>query len=396
MTPTPQITVLSIDRSNRKDPIFQLRAGESTISRRHADISRLHQQLLATCPARVIPPVPTCKHVGGFGAVPVAVLDDHLREEMQQFFDSCLVIPEAEVEMVAFLASAQPPAQKPSSSTSAGQSSGSGGSAVTFLKSMAKSVAANLSSPRSSIKDVDPWYDAHRMDVQTHMAMSERCSAKIDKCLRAQRGIGLALAELGARLNDLANVVATAAEADGYRQLAKSAEKVGGYYQTIGDTQSMRLGDHVAHQSRLCDSAQRAMDARLNALSDYEQSCKSTMKRRIIVERMRAGGAAAAATGAQSPPTFEQAQHDYSASKRHEDQCKKQFDQMSTTIKNEWPRLVDSVSGELARAVDQYHTTALLLGKKECEEWSVCGPQVRHVVEAGGSRPNERPTPEVL
>jgi hypothetical protein len=112
---------------------------------------------------------------------------------------------------------------------------------------MAKSV--------KSVKDVDPWYESHKLDLSTHLTMVDKSHRNLDKLSKAQRSVGLAYAELAARLSDLSSVEPNRGLSNGYLKFAKSFEKTGSLYQTIGDTQVLRMSDHFTQESKACESA---------------------------------------------------------------------------------------------------------------------------------------------
>ncbi|KAJ3333609.1 Vacuolar protein sorting-associated protein 17 [Blyttiomyces sp. JEL0837] len=315
--------------------VVKVLANDSTLvlnaKRSNAELDRLYQFLQANHPDLIIPvpPAASLEHerYGQVGEEFLRKIMSHpvLRESTgaRLFFDSEF--------QVAIPSSVSSPSQRKKSS---------------FM----------LFSTSTRVPEVDVYFEQARMEVgKAENALAPMIKA-VEKLHRSEKAFAVAIAEVAFCLSGASKV-----EPPTISGAFKKVSKVMQTIDLLHSGQSLYTSGNVLEQMSMCaksnQSAQSALDYRLNLLTEYDTCCKTTQKKVQAIEKLKASSSI-------RQDKVEVALEELKEAKTAEGEKRDALKQVSDTVRSEYTSFSRSQGTELQVILNDYVKRQLLHSKQ--------------------------------
>eukprot|EP00158_Paraphelidium_tribonemae_P006076 Partr_v1_DN27663_c0_g1_i1_m64824 putative sorting nexin len=346
-----EIAITDINAGNNKDPIFKLDyssrldqykvKAQAQLTRKYSDFAWLMSELQSTHPECIIPYLASIKAVYSLTCLTAVAMDEKAKETVQKFVDKLISHPALVKSAVLqqFLESGHsfaPVSSSTGSSTGGGKISGMS----SFFKSVAKSV--------TSTKEIDPWFETHKLDNNTVLTIFDRSYKASDKVAKSRRALGSAMVDSAAKFMDLGACETSSSLGNSFRKFGAVFEKGGNEYAVQSELDILQASEPFSALSKYCENAEKTFDGRSALLGDYENACKKSLAKKQACEKLKTSSQV-------RHDKAEAAMAELTEAQTAEKDTKDLLQKVSNDIRDaEWPHLVNVIHEDVFAVLAGY------------------------------------------
>ncbi|KAL2206471.1 vacuolar protein sorting-associated protein vps17 [Sarocladium strictum] len=274
-----QAKITGLERTGKKDPILRFDVHTNLtrfrttqyrdVRRLHSEFVKLAEHLISANPEALVPAVPPPVTSAGAGTDED---ESRVKALMQRWFN---YVCSSEVlmrddEMVLFV------------------ESDFGYSPVVKMKQPATGVRRKILKQFAPPPDDTPELQEARPAVKLFYLGTMDAGHKVDKMVKARRGLGLAETDYGAKLGTMHVQELHPGLANAYRKLGKVVQTVGDYHAAQATAQATTIGDPFQYHSQDAFIVKESLTNRQILIREFLQAQEATRSKLNAADRLKA------------------------------------------------------------------------------------------------------------
>ncbi|KAL1962584.1 hypothetical protein VTN77DRAFT_9377 [Rasamsonia byssochlamydoides] len=273
-----QAKVTGLERTGKKDPIIRFDVYTNIpkfrttqyrdVRRTHSEFIKLAEHLISSNPEALVPAVPPPLTPAGAGTDEDEVrVKAYMQRWLNYVFGNEVLIHDDEV--VLFV------------------ESDFGYSPVVKMKQPATGVRRKVIKQFAPPPDDTPELQNARPVVKMFYLGAMDASQKVDRVVKARRGLGLAESDLGVKLGHMHVQETHSGLANAYRKLGKIIQTVGDYHAAQGTAEATTLGDPLNYHSSDAFIVKETLTNRHILLRELIQAQQAARSKRAAADRLK-------------------------------------------------------------------------------------------------------------
>ncbi|RMJ26336.1 Vacuolar protein sorting-associated protein [Aspergillus sp. HF37] len=357
-----------LERTGKKDPVLRFDVHTNVpkfrttqyrdVRRTHSEFVKLAEHLVSANPEALVPAVPPPVTPAGAGTE-----EDEIRVKasMQKWLN-CVLANEALIqddEVVLFV------------------ESDFGYSPVVRMKQPATGVRRKVLKQFAPPPDDSPELQSARPTVKIFYLGAMDGSHKVDRVVKARRGLGLAETDFGGRIGQLHVQETHPGLANAYRKLGKVVQTVGDYHAVQATAEATTIGEPLNYHSSDAFIVKETLTNRHILLRDLQQAQQSTRSKRAAADRLKASSSVRTDKVDEAITALEEAQ-------RHEDYLDKRTQRVSSNLLVEKQRWFERTSSDMLATLREYTLRQIEAERRTLATLENARPDVRAIDATGG------------
>ncbi|KAL2786606.1 hypothetical protein BJX66DRAFT_312462 [Aspergillus keveii] len=363
-----QAKITALERTGKKDPILRFDVHTNIpkfrttqyrdVRRTHSEFVKLADHLMSANPEALVPAVPPPLTPAGAGTD-----EDEFRVKasMQRWLN---VIMNNELltqddEVVLFV------------------ESDFGYSPVVRMKQPATGVRRKVLKQFAPPPDDTPELQNARPVVKMFYLSSMDASHKVDRVVKARRGLGLAESDFGVKVGQMHVQETHPGLSNAYRKLGKVIQTVGDYHAVQATAEATTLGDPLSYHSSDAFIVKETLTNRHILLRELLQAQQATRSKRAAADRLKVSSSV-------RPDKVDEAINALDEAQSHEDYLTKKTQRVTSNLLSEKRRWFERTSNELWLALREYTLRQIETERRTLATLESVRPDIRSIDASGG------------
>ncbi|KAJ5833677.1 hypothetical protein N7474_001988 [Penicillium riverlandense] len=360
--------ITSLERTGKKDPILRFDIHTNIpkfrttqyrdVRRTHSEFVKLADHLISANPEALVPAVPPPVTPAGAGTD-----EDEIRvkSSMQRWLNYVLSndVLTQDDEMVLFV------------------ESDFGYSPVVRMKQPATGVRRKMLKQFAPPPDDTPELQAARPTVKMFYLGTMDANHKVDRVVKARRGLGLAESDFGVKLGQMHVQETHPGLAAAYRKLGKIIQTVGDYHAVQATAEATTMGDPLGYHSSDAFIVKETLTNRHILLRDLLQAQQSTRSKRAAADRLKVSSSVRSDKVDEAINALEEAQS-------HEEYLTKRTQRVTTNLLQEKRRWFDRTTNDLLFSLREYTLRQIEAERRTLATLESVRPDIRAIDASGG------------
>ncbi|KAL5342878.1 Vps5 C terminal like-domain-containing protein [Aspergillus crustosus] len=363
-----QAKITGLERTGKKDPILRFDVHTNIpkfrttqyrdVRRTHTEFTKLADHLISANPEALVPAVPPPLTPAGAGTD-----EDEFRvkSSLQRWLN---VILSNEVliqddEIVFFV------------------ESDFGYSPVVRMKQPATGVRRKVLKQFAPPPDDTPELQNARPVVKMFYLASMDAGHKVDRVVKARRGLGLAESEFGVKIGALHVQETHPGLSNAYRKLGKVIQTVGDYHAVQATAEATTLGDPLSYHSSDALIVKETLTNRHILLRELLQAQQATRSKRAAADRLKVSSSVRTDKVDEAINALDEAQN-------HEDYLTKKTQRVTSNLLTEKRRWFDRTSNDLWTSLREYTLRQIDTERRTLAILESVRPDIRAIDASGG------------
>ncbi|KAJ5146243.1 Retromer complex Vps17 [Penicillium bovifimosum] len=363
-----QAKITGLERTGKKDPILcfdvhtnipKFRTTQyRDVRRTHSEFVKLADHLVSANPEALVPAVPSPVTPAGAGTEEDEI---RIKSAMQRWLN---VVLSNEVliqddEVVLFV------------------ESDFGYSPVLRLKQPATGVRRKMLKQFAPPPDDTPELQAARPAAKMFYLGSMDSSHKVDRVVKARRGLGLAEADFGVKLGQMHVQETHPGLGAAYRKLGKVIQTVGDYHAVQATAEATTLGEPLSYHSSDAFIVKETLTNRHILLRDLIQAQQTARSKHAAAERLKVSSSVRRDKVDEAINALEEAQN-------HEDYLTKRTQRVTSNLLQEKRRWFDRTTQDLLFSLREYTLRQIEAERRTLATLESVRPDIRAIDASGG------------
>ncbi|RJE18415.1 Vacuolar protein sorting-associated protein [Aspergillus sclerotialis] len=363
-----QAKITGLERTGKKDPVLRFDVHTNVpkfrttqyrdVRRTHSEFVKLAEHLLSANPEAFVPAVPPPVTPAGAGTE-----EDEIRVKasMQKWL-SCVLNNDILIqddEVVLFV------------------ESDFGYSPVVRMKQPATGVRRKVLKQFAPPPDDTPELQSARPIVKMFYLGAMDGSHKVDRVVKARRGLGLAETDFGGKLGQMHVQETHPGLANAYRKLGKIIQTVGDYHAVQATAEATTFGEPLNYHSADAFIVKETLTNRHILLRDLLQAQQSTRSKRAAADRLKASSSVRPDKVDEAIAALEEAQN-------HEDYLTKRTQRVTANLLQEKERWFDRTANDMLTTLREYTLRQIEAERRTLATLENVRPDIRAIDASGG------------
>ncbi|KAJ5263008.1 hypothetical protein N7497_008751 [Penicillium chrysogenum] len=360
--------VTGLERTGKKDPILRFDIHTNIpkfrttqyrdVRRTHSEFVKLADHLVSANPEALVPAVPSPVTPAGAGTEEDEI---RIKSAMQRWLN---VVLSNEVliqddEVVLFV------------------ESDFGYSPVLRMKQPATGVRRKMLKQFAPPPDDTPELQAARPTAKMFYLGSMDSSHKVDRVVKARRGLGLAEADFGVKLGQMSVQETHPGLGAAYRKLGKIVQTVGDYHAVQATAEATTLGEPLSYHSSDAFIVKETLTNRHILLRDLLQAQQSARSKRAAADRLKVSSSV-------RPDKVDEAINALEEAQNHEDYLTKRTQRVTSNLLQEKRRWFDRTTHDLLFSLREYTLRQIEAERRTLATLESVRPDIRAIDASGG------------
>ncbi|KAJ9312520.1 hypothetical protein DTO271D3_7222 [Paecilomyces variotii] len=363
-----QAKITGLERTGKKDPILRFDVHTNIpkfrttqyrdVRRTHSEFVKFAEHLISNNPEALVPAVPPPLTPAGAGTE-----EDEIRVKanMQRWLNyvcSNEVLVQDD-ETVLFV------------------ESDFGYSPVVRMKQPATGVRRKVLKQFAPPPDDTPELQNARPVVKMFYLGAMDASQKVDRVVKARRGLGLAESDFGVKLGQMHVQETHTGLASAYRKLGRVIQTVGDYHAAQGTAEATTLGDPLNYHSSDAFIVKETLTNRHILLRELIQAQQAARSKRAAADRLKASSSV-------RPDKVDEAISSLDEALSHENYLTKKTQRVTSHLLHEKRRWFDRTTNELLASIREYTLRQIEAERRTLSTLESVRPDIRAIDSSGG------------
>ncbi|KAL3474555.1 Vps5 C terminal like-domain-containing protein [Aspergillus californicus] len=360
--------ITALERTGKKDPILRFDVHTNIpkfrttqyrdVRRTHAEFVKLADHLMSANPEAFVPAVPPPLTPAGAGTD-----EDEFRvkSSMQRWlnvvFNNDILTQDDEI--VLFV------------------ESDFGYSPVVRMKQPATGVRRKVLKQFAPPPDDTPELQNARPVVKMFYLGSMDAGHKVDRVVKARRGLGLAESEFGIKVGQMHVQESHPGLSNAYRKLGKVIQTVGDYHAVQATAEATTLGDPLSYHSSDALIVKETLTNRHILLRELLQAQQTALSKRAAADRLKVSSSV-------RPDKVDEAISALEEAQTHEDYLTKKTQRVTSNLLTEKRRWFDRTSNDLWVSLREYTLRQIETERRTLAMLESVRPDIRAIDASGG------------
>ncbi|GAQ45469.1 vacuolar protein sorting-associated protein 17 [Aspergillus tubingensis] len=363
-----QAKVTGLERTGKKDPILRFDVHTNIpkfrttqyrdVRRTHAEFVKLADHLISANPEALVPAVPPPLTPAGAGTEE----DEHrVKSSMQRWLNVVLSneVLTHDDEVVLFV------------------ESDFGYSPVVRMKQPATGVRRKVLKQFAPPPDDTPELQNARPIVKMFYLGTMDTSHKVDRVVKARRGLGLAESDFGVKLGQMHVQETHPGLSNAYRKLGKIIQTVGDFHAVQATAEATTLGDPLSYHSSDAFIVKETLTNRHILLRDLIQAQQATRSKRAAADRLKVSSSV-------RPDKVDEAINALDEAQGHEDYLTKRTQRVTSNLLAEKQRWFDRTTNDMLNSLREYTLRQIESERRTLATLESVRPDIRAIDASGG------------
>ncbi|KAL4753342.1 hypothetical protein BDW72DRAFT_191258 [Aspergillus terricola var. indicus] len=363
-----QAKITGLERTGKKDPILRFDVHTNIpkfrttqyrdVRRTHSEFGKLADHLISANPEALVPAVPAPLTPAGAGTD-----EDEFRVKasMQRWLNTVLnneaLIQDDEI--VLFV------------------ESDFGYSPVVRMKQPATGVRRKVLKQFAPPPDDTPELQNARPVVKMFYLGTMDASHKVDRVVKARRGLGLAESDFGVKIGQMHVQETHPGLSNAYRKLGKVIQAVGDYHAVQATAEATTLGDPLSYHSSDAFIVKETLTNRHILLRELLQAQQATRSKRAAADRLKVSSSV-------RPDKVDEAISALDEAQGQEDYLTKKTHRVTSNLLNEKRRWFERTSNDVWLALREYTLRQIEAERRTLATLESVRPDIRSIDASGG------------
>ncbi|KAJ5665049.1 uncharacterized protein N7477_007497 [Penicillium maclennaniae] len=363
-----QAKITGLERTGKKDPILRFDVHTNIpkfrttqyrdVRRTHSEFAKLADHLISANPEAFVPAVPPPVTPAGAGTD-----EDEIRVKasMQRWLN-CVLSNEILIqddEVVLFV------------------ESDFGYSPVLHMKQPATGVRRKMLKQFAPPPDDTPELQAARPIVKLFYLGSMDSSHKVDRIVKARRGVGLAESDFGVKMAQMHVQETHPGLSLAYRKLGKVIQTVGDFHAVQATGEATTLGEPLGYHSSDALIVKETLTNRHILLRELLQARQTAQSKRAAADRLKVSSSV-------RPDKVDEAINALEEAQSHEDYLTKRTQRVTTNLLQEKRRWFDRTTNDLLFSLREYTLRQIEAERRTLATLESVRPDIRAIDASGG------------
>ncbi|KAL4801033.1 Vps5 C terminal like-domain-containing protein [Aspergillus venezuelensis] len=363
-----QAKITGLERTGKKDPILRFDVHTNIpkfrttqyrdVRRTHSEFVKLAEHLISANPEAFVPAVPPPLTPAGAGTD-----EDEFRvkNSIQRWLNVVLTNDALvqDDEIVLFV------------------ESDFGYSPVVRMKQPATGVRRKYLKQFAPPPDDTPELQNARPVVKMFYLGTMDASHKVDRIVKARRGLGLAESEFGIKIGQMHVQETHPGLSNAYRKLGKVVQTVGDYHAVQATAEATTLGDPLSYHSSDALIVKETLTNRHILLRDLLQAQQATSSKRAAADRLKVSSSV-------RPDKVDEAISAFDEAQNQEDYLTKKTQRVTSNLLNEKRRWFERTSNDVWVALREYTLRQIEAERRTLATLESVRPDIRSIDASGG------------
>ncbi|CAI7674719.1 unnamed protein product [Penicillium palitans] len=363
-----QAKITGLERTGKKDPILRFDVHTNIpkfrttqyrdVRRTHSEFVKLADHLVSANPEALVPAVPSPVTPAGAGTEEDEI---RIKSAIQRWLN---VVLSNEVliqddEVVLFV------------------ESDFGYSPVLRMKQPATGVRRKMLKQFAPPPDDTPELQAARPTAKMFYLGSMDTSHKVDRVVKARRGLGLAEADFGVKLGQMSVQETHPGLGAAYRKLGKIVQTVGDYHAVQATAEATTLGEPLSYHSSDAFIVKETLTNRHILLRELLQAQQAARSKRAAADRLKVSSSV-------RPDKVDEAINALEEAQNHEDYLTKRTQRVTSNLLQEKRRWFDRTTQDLLSSLREYTLRQIEAERRTLATLESVRPDIRAIDASGG------------
>ncbi|KAK2745759.1 Vacuolar protein sorting-associated protein 17 [Onygenales sp. PD_40] len=363
-----QAKITALERTGKKDPVLRFDVHTNIpkfrttqfrdVRRTHSEFVKLADHLISSNPEAIVPAVPAPLTPAGAGTD-----EDEIRVKasMQRWLNYVCAndVLMQDDEMVLFV------------------ESDFGYSPVVRMKQPATGVRRKVLKQFAPPPDDTPELQDARPVVKLFYLGTMDTGQKVDRVVKARRGLALAESDLGVRLGQMHVQETHPGLANAYRKLGKIIQTTGDYHAAQGTAEATTLEDPLNYHSSDAFIVKETLTNRHILLRELLQAQQAARSKRAAADRLKGSTSV-------RPDKVDEAINALEAAQEHEDYLTKKTQRVTTNLLQEKRRWFNRTASDLLLSIREYTLRQIEAERRTLSTLESVRPDIRAIDASGG------------
>ncbi|KAL4819408.1 Vps5 C terminal like-domain-containing protein [Aspergillus spinulosporus] len=363
-----QAKITGLERTGKKDPILRFDVHTNIpkfrttqyrdVRRTHSEFGKLADHLISANPEALVPAVPAPLTPAGAGTD-----EDEFRVKasMQRWLNTVLnnEVLIQDDEIVLFV------------------ESDFGYSPVVRMKQPATGVRRKVLKQFAPPPDDTPELQNARPVVKMFYLGTMDASHKVDRVVKARRGLGLAESDFGVKIGQMHVQETHPGLSNAYRKLGKVIQAVGDYHAVQATAEATTLGDPLSYHSSDAFIVKETLTNRHILLRELLQAQQATRSKRAAADRLKVSSSV-------RPDKVDEAISALDEAQGQEDYLTKKTQRVTSNLLNEKRRWFERTSNDMWLALREYTLRQIEAERRTLATLESVRPDIRSIDASGG------------
>ncbi|KKK26554.1 hypothetical protein ARAM_002965 [Aspergillus rambellii] len=343
-----QAKITALERTGKKDPILRFDVHTNIpkfrttqyrdVRRTHSEFVKLADHLMSANPEALVPAASMQRWLNCILSNDVLILDDEITLFVESDF---------------------------------------GYSPVVRMKQPATGVRRKVLKQFAPPPDDTPELQNARPVVKMFYLGTMDASHKVDRVVKARRGVGLAESDFGVKLGQMHVQETHPGLANAYRKLGKVIQNVGDYHAVQATAEATTLGDPLSYHSSDAFIVKETLTNRHILLRDLLQAQQVTRSKRAAADRLKVSSSVRSDKVDEAINALDEAQS-------HEDYLTKKTQRVTSNLLMEKRRWFERTSSDLWTSLREYTLRQIESERRTLATLESVRPDIRSIDASGG------------
>ncbi|KAL4909389.1 hypothetical protein BDW74DRAFT_146479 [Aspergillus multicolor] len=363
-----QAKITALERTGKKDPILRFDVHTNMpkfrttqyrdVRRTHSEFGKLADHLISANPEAFVPAVPAPLTPAGAGTD-----EDEFRVKasMQRWLNTVLSneVLIQDDEVVLFV------------------ESDFGYSPVVRMKQPATGVRRKVLKQFAPPPDDTPELQNARPVVKMFYLGTMDASHKVDRVVKARRGLGLAESDFGVKIGQMHVQETHPGLSNAYRKLGKVIQTVGDYHAVQATAEATTLGDPLSYHSSDALIVKETLTNRHILLRELLQAQQATRSKRAAADRLKVSSSV-------RPDKVDEAISALDEAQGQEDYLTNKTQRVTSNLLNEKRRWFERTSNDVWLSLREYTLRQIETERRTLATLESVRPDIRSIDASGG------------
>ncbi|PYH99011.1 vacuolar protein sorting-associated protein Vps17 [Aspergillus ellipticus CBS 707.79] len=363
-----QAKVTGLERTGKKDPILRFDVHTNIpkfrttqyrdVRRTHGEFVKLAEHLLSANPETFVPAVPSPLTPAGAGTEEDEI---RIKSSMQRWLNVVLgnEVLTHDDEVVLFV------------------ESDFGYSPVVRMKQPATGVRRKVLKQFAPPPDDTPELQNARPTVKMFYLGTMDAGHKVDRVVKARRGLGLAESDFGVKLGQMHVQETHPGLGNAYRKLGKVIQSVGDFHAVQATAEATTLGDPLSYHSSDAFIVKETLTNRHILLRELIQAQQATRSKRAAADRLKTSSSV-------RPDKVDEAINSLDEAQGHEDYLTKRTQRVTSNLLQEKQRWFERTSNDMLASLREYTLRQIEAERRTLATLESVRPDIRAIDASGG------------
>ncbi|KAF9891003.1 Vacuolar protein sorting-associated protein 17 [Aspergillus nanangensis] len=363
-----QARITGLERPGKKDPILRFDIHTNIpkfrttqyrdVRRTHSEFVKLAEHLMSANPEAFIPAVPPPLTPAGAGTEEDEIrVKASMQKWLNTVFSNEILIHDDEV--VLFV------------------ESDFGYSPVVRMKQPATGMRRKVLKQFAPPPDDTPELQSARPAVKMFYLGSMDASHKVDRVVKARRGLGLAESEFGVKLGQMHVQETHTGLSTAYRKLGKVVQTVGDFHAVQATAEATTLGEPLSYHSSDAFIVKETLTNRHILLRELLQAQQATRSKRAAADRLKVSSSVRSDKVDEAINALDEAQ-------THEDYLTKKTQRVTSNLLHEKRRWFQRTTDDVLLTLREYTLRQIEAERRTLATLESVRPDIRAIDSSGG------------